>query len=178
MLRSLLAAGAGLAFALSAAADTREDAEYIANALFHDAVIDEMFGAVSDMMVPMMIGEMQRNGVELSESGSRALSAMMMDSIVALGRTSFKEMYADVYEEKVSPESLAAFRAFLETDAGRELSIAQPIIVRESSLRGEQIGFIIATNAMDNIVADIEAGRWPEGTTRSAQQELRELFVE
>lgn len=171
-------AGACLAVAVSmpACADPREDAEYVAGALFGEAVVDEMFGALSEMMVPLMMGEMQRNGIELTEAGSSVLSEMLLSSMLKRLGSSVTDMYADIYEETLSAEDLAAYRAFLETSAGRAIAKAQPRIVHEANIRGEQLGMNVALSAMDDIQADIAADNWPVGTSSAVKTELRQLF--
>lgn len=177
VLKSVAGLGAALVLAFPALADPREDAEYVAEAMFGEAVVQEMFGALGEMMVPLMMGEMQRNGVVLTEPGSRALSQMLMKSILNGLGSSVTEMYADIYEEVLAPDDLAAYRAFLETPSGRALAKAQPRIVFQANLLGEELGMDVALIAMDEIEADIRAGNWPDGTSAAVKNELRELFA-
>ncbi len=178
VLKSVAGLGAALVLAFPAAAEPREDAEYIAEALFGDVVVQEMFGALGEMMVPLMMGEMQRNGIVLTESGSRTLSEMLLNSMMKELGSSVTEMYADIYEEVLAPGDLAAYRVFLETPSGRAIAKAQPQIVFQANLLGEQLGMDVALIAMDDIEADIRAGNWPNGTSAAVKDELRELFAE
>lgn len=177
VLKSVAGLGVALVLAFPAAADPRDDAEYIAEALFGQAVVEEMFGSLGEMMVPLMMGEMQRNGIVLTEPGSRTLSEMLMNSMLKELGSSVTEMYADIYEEVLAPDDLAAYRAFLETPSGRALAKAQPRIVFQANLLGEQLGMDVALISMEAIEADIRAGNWPDGTSAVVKDELRELFA-
>ena len=158
-------------------ADPEEDARYIADSLYGADVIDVMFRGVGGLMVPMMMGEMQRNGGELSEPASRALTQMMLDALLKRSRIEMTEMYANVYSETLSPEALAAYREFLSTPAGREVAAASARIQADAMMRGEQIGQSLGFAAMEDVILKIESADWPLGTTRAAQEELRSLFV-
>ena len=71
---------------------------------------------------------------------------------------------------------MAAYRAFLETDEGREIAAQIPTMTDEGAAIGEQIGVQIGQSAMVTVLADVGADNWPEGTPTTVQRELKTLF--
>ncbi|MCI4644548.1 MAG: DUF2059 domain-containing protein [Hyphomonadaceae bacterium] len=167
-----------LAHAGKSFAERRDDAECIANAMYSKAVVDEMFGSVGELMVPLLMGEMQRNGGELSEAASKAFGEMLLKEMAERMTFQVTEMYADIYEEVLPADELASYCAFFSTDTGRAVAKIQAKLIREAALRGEQLGSELASSAVEGTIRAAQQNDWPEGTPRSAQQELQALLFE
>ena len=171
----IIAAGA-LLLPISAQADPRSDAERIVELIMSE----ETFAATGDMMAGLMVGSIQnavrQEGGSLSDAAANNLAEITVDEMMPILEESMKARSADIYLDTLSPDTLAAYRAFLETPAGVEVIAQTGMIMRESEKLGGEIANESIKTVLDGVEARIEANDWPEGTLPSSKKEIRAIF--
>lgn len=166
----------GLSYMVSAHAEPLDDAQYIVDATLSDEYLSSVMDAVANLMASGVSGEMAKNGVRLSEEASQTIVALMMPTFIEGMKVGLRDELVDVYLDYVSPKSLAAYRAFLETPAGLELLRALPEITTVSSQVGEQLGYDLGINAAGDMMKRIKSGDFPPGTSEAVRDELTAVF--
>lgn len=171
-------ASLGLSFSCmtTAQADPVEDATYIVDASLSEEYLTAIMGAMADLMASSITGEMAKTGVTLSEDASQTIVALMMPSLIQGMKDGLGDEIVEVYLDNVSSESLAAYRAFLETPAGEELMSALPEITTVSAQVGERLGYDLGIAAAGDMVQRIQAGDFPAGTSEATREELIAVF--
>lgn len=168
--------GVSLSSLTTALAGPVEDANYIVDATLSDEYLSAIMGAMADLMASSITGELAKSGFTLSEDASQTLVVLMMPSLIQGMKDGLRDEIADVYLDAVSPESLAAYRAFLETTAGNELISALPEITTVSAQVGERLGYDLGLVAAEEMVQRIQSGDFPAGTRKATRDELIALF--
>lgn len=161
-----------------AAADPEEDAAIIVDALVSEDLYVAVFEALADLMGGNIRNEFSKAGEEVSDDAIETVVSMMTEDMSSMMATDMRQGMIDVYVEMFSSETLAAYRTFLETDAGREVAALTPELTREGQKLGEGIGADIGVRAANRMQERIKAGQFPEGTLRTTQSELRALFAD
>ena len=160
-----------LLFGAPVAADPMEDAYYIVEQTATRDQYEGAFAAMADLMLGNLQNELAKNGETISDDAAdvaiQMLTAHMTDALLE----GMREPIAKAYVYNLSPDALEAYRAFLETPEGQEISMASAAIMRESLKICEQVGPAVA--AMQD---DMRNENWPAGTLKSTQFELRALF--
>lgn len=164
--------GVSLSYIMMAQAEPIDDARYIVDASLSEEYLSSVMDAMAKIMAACITGEMAKNGVMLSEEASATIVKLMKPSLIQGMRDGLRDDLVDVHLDLISPESLAAYRAFLETPAGAEIMSALPELTMVSSQIGEQLGFELGMAAADDMVIRIRAGDFPDGTSKATQEEL------
>ncbi len=157
-------------------ADPMDDALYIVDQTLTQDHLEGGFAAVADLMVGNLQNEVAKGGDTISDDAARVVSQMLSQHMIESMMEAMREPLAKAYVYNLSPESLEAYRAFIETPAGQEVIGTSGALLLESYKIGEQVGGQVAGPAVAAMQADIRADRWPEGTLKSTRAELRELF--
>ncbi|MFN7055559.1 DUF2059 domain-containing protein [Hyphomonas sp.] len=176
-MRALLAST--LAFGVIAAdgwADPAADAQVIVNMTVTEDVMAASFAAMADLIVSSFEGQAPKAGNELSPEAARFISEMMIAEMLPLLVTELRHEMARAYITTLSPESMSAFRQFLETPAGTEWAEAQGDLLRAASLIGQEVAEPVAIDAVNVMISNILAGKFPDGTPEAVQAEVRGLF--
>ncbi|MEL6725105.1 MAG: DUF2059 domain-containing protein [Pseudomonadota bacterium] len=168
--------GVSLSSMTTAFADPVEDANYIVDVSLSDEYLSSVMGAMADLMASGIIGEMAKSGITLSDEASQTIVALMMPSLIQGMKEGLRDEIVDVYLDTLSPESLAAYRTFLETPAGIELIDALPEIADVSAQAGERLGFDLGVTAANEMAQRIQSGDFPPGTSEATRNELRQVF--
>ncbi|KCZ94334.1 hypothetical protein HJO_03130 [Hyphomonas johnsonii MHS-2] len=166
-----------LAGAPGAFAEPIDDARVIVDKTVTRDQFSAAFTSIAGLMLGNMQNEVAKSGKSLSDDAAAVVVEMLTTQMVDAILERMREPLAKAYVLNLSPEAIAAYRAFLETEAGGEVAAATPQIMLESSKIGEEIGGEIAGEAVRAMVAEMEAGNWPSGTLKSTQAELRDLYV-
>ena len=157
-------------------ADPESDARYIVDATLTREYLTVVMGAMADMMSGNMTAELARNGVNISPDASDTMVKMMLPPMLDMMLEGMGDELAQVYLNEMSPESLQAYRAFLETPAGREVISSLPAISAASADVGERLGASMGMHAANEMMANIKSGNYPEGTSESVKSELSALL--
>lgn len=91
--------------------------------------------------------------------------------------TEMRQEMARAYITTLSPESISGFRQFLETPAGTQWADAQGDLLREASVIGQEVAEPVAIEAVNVMISNILAGKFPEGTPEAVQAEVRGHFT-
>lgn len=177
-LKSVIALAVLAATSTFACADPIDDATFIVDSTLTREYFAESLEQVSGLMVGFMQNELRKQGKEMSNDASEVLSDMMLEAMLEGMQAGMRSDMAEAYVLNFSPDTLAAYRAFLETPAGRELASKQGVIVAEAGKIGEEIGGELGLQAVQKITDDLAADRWPEGTLSSTKTEIANLFEE
>jgi Uncharacterized protein conserved in bacteria (DUF2059) len=165
-----------LLFGAPAVADPMEDAYYIVEQTATRDQYEGAFAGMADLMLGNLQNEVAKNGETISDDAAdvaiQLLTAHMTDALLE----GMREPLAKAYVYNLSPDALEAYRAFLETPEGQEVSMASGALMRESLKIGEQLGARIAGPAVAAMQDDMRNENWPAGTLKSTQFELRALF--
>lgn len=124
-----LAAYFALAFLVCSApaeADTRDDARRVVQILINQSVVNAMIDAIE----PLTRQALQQN---LSKGENAQLTPGSRDFITTMFLNEFRnrflpamlDEYVQIYMAELSPDELAALRAFLETPAGQSYGAKQ-----------------------------------------------------
>jgi len=159
-----------------ASAEPVEDAQYIVDATLSDEYLGAMMGAMADLMAMSIAGEMAKSGVSLSDDASETIVALMLPPMIDGMKVGLRDGLVEVYVDTVSAESLAAYRAFLETQAGGELMAALPEITTVSAQVGERVGNELGMIAATQMIQSIQSGAFPPGTSQATRDELTAVF--
>ena len=170
----LLFAAAGL----SAEAGPREDAQAIVEYTVTEEMLEATFEALSELAVGTFQNEAAKAGKLLSEDAARVLGTMMFDEMIPLLTEAMREKMAPAYVHSMSPETLADFRAFLETPSGQEWAAAQATLTREATKVAETIAVPAAAEASKRMNQDVAEDVWPAGTLASTKAEIRAFLAE
>ena len=166
----------GLCFSSMAFAEPIDDALVIVDNTIDAEQYARAFEGMGELMLGMLQNELSKEGKTISRDAGLVYVGMMTSHMTDALVAQMREPLAKAYVANLTPETLAAYRAFLETDAGREVAATKALIMRESIKIGEDIAVAVATPAVAAAQADIEADNWPAGTLKTTQVELRELF--
>ncbi|WP_084418351.1 DUF2059 domain-containing protein [Henriciella litoralis] len=176
-MRHLFAIAAG-AFLLQipAHADPRNDAERIVELTMGE----DIFAATGDLMAELMVGSIQnavrQEGGSLSDAAATNLVELLMNEMLPVLEKGMNERSVDIYLDTLSPDTLAVYRAFLETPAGLEVIEQTGTIMKESEKLGGEIANENIQTILKAVEARIEADDWPEGTLPSSKKEIRAIF--
>jgi hypothetical protein len=146
-----LAASFVLAFLVHlppAGADTRDDARRVVQILINQNVVNAMIDAIE----PLTRQALQQN---LSKGDNAQLTPGSRDVITTIFLNEFRsrflaamvDEYVQIYMAELSPDELAALRAFLETPAGLSYGAKQASLIRRGSQVGNRVGRDIGTQA-------------------------------
>jgi hypothetical protein len=176
-MRHLLVIAAGALFLqIPAQADPRRDAERIIELTMGE----EIFAATGDLMAELMVGSIQnavrQEGGSLSDAAALNLVQLLMDEMLPILDAGISERSVDIYLDTLTPDTIAAYRAFLETPAGQEVVAQTGTIMRESEKLGGEIANESIQTVLQAVEARIEANEWPEGTLPSSKKEIRTIF--
>jgi len=166
----------GICLCSAASAEPIDDARAIVNMTIDESQFQIMFDSIGDLMLGTLQNELAKEGETLSDDAGRVYVAMLTGHMVNGLSGKMQEPLAEAYVLNLSPETLTAYRAFLETEAGQEVAATQGIIMQESTKIGEQLAAPVATEAVMAAQADMENGNWPKGTLKSTQKELMDLM--
>lgn len=155
-----------------------EDALYIVDHTISRAEYEAAFVGMADLMVGNLQNEFAKGGDSISNTASETVVVMMTRHMTDALLAGMREPLAEAYVYNVSPESLAAYRAFLETPEGQEISSTNGVIALESVKIGEELAESIAIPAVTAMIEDMRDGNYPAGTLKSTQRELERLFLE
>nr|WP_070959745.1 DUF2059 domain-containing protein [Hyphomonas sp. Mor2] len=172
----VISLGVSLSSLTTASAGPIEDANYIADATFSEEYLGAIMDAMANLMASSITGELARSGITLSVDASQTLVALMMPTLIEGMKDGMRDEIAGVYLDNVSPESLAAYRAFLESAAGVELINSMPEIATVSSQVGERLGHDLGLEAAAEMIQRIQSGDFPAGTSKATRDELVALF--
>ena len=168
---------AGTALTGFAHADPMEDALVIVDNTIDANQYAKAFEGLGDLMLGTLQNELSKEGKKISRSAGQVYVKMLTSHMTDALVDQMREPLAEAYVANVSPETLAAYRAFLETEEGQEIVLTRSIILDESLKIGEDIAGVVAAPAVAAAQADMESGNWPEGTLKTTQSELRDLFL-
>tara|TARA_R110001606_G_scaffold364453_2_gene518985 strand:- start:44 stop:610 length:567 start_codon:yes stop_codon:yes gene_type:complete len=157
-------------------AEPIDDARIIVEKTVTRDQFDAAFVAMADLLLGSMQNESAKSGKPLSDDAAQVVVQMLTERMVDGMLEQMREPLAQAYMLNLSPEAISAYRRFLETDEGSEVAAITPTIMLESMKIGQEIGKNIATDAVNAMIADIEADNWPSGTLKSTQAELRSLY--
>ena len=141
---SCLAASLLVAFLIHsapAAADTRDDARRVVHILINQNVVNAMIDAIE----PLTRQAFQQG---LSKGENAQLTPASRDVITTIFLNEFRNRflavmlneYVQIYMAELSPDELAALRAFLETPAGQSYGAKQTNLMRRGSQVGSRVG--------------------------------------
>ena len=178
MKSSILSAAFGLVLIVApgAAADPVRDAEYIVDKTMTTEQFDIAFAAMADLMLSSIQNELAKQGLSISDEGGKIVVEMMVGEMSARMVEEMRVPLVDVYVNELSPEALRAYKAFLQTEHGREVVAATPNLLAETNRVSELVGGGIATEAVELMLGDMQADNWPVGTPDRLKSELRSLF--
>jgi hypothetical protein len=178
-MRTLIVGVVLFAFAgVSAEAGPREDAQAIVEYTVTEEILEASFEALSELAVGTFQNEAAKSGKILSEDAARVMGAMMFDEMIPLLTEAMRKEMASAYVYTMSPETLADFRAFLETPSGQEWASAQPQLTREATKIGQDIAVPAATEASKRMNVAVAQDVWPAGTLASTKAEIRTFLAE
>lgn len=169
-----LAITSGLA--LPASPEPMDDALYIVDAIYTRDQYKIGIDGMADILIGSFENDLQKEGLSISPDAAAVFLQMMSDNMLDMLVEGTRQPLADAYVLNLSPETLSAYRAFLETEEGQEVSANLGALTRESLRVGEMVGAEIAEPAVAGVLANMEDGEWPVGTLKSTQFELRKLF--
>ena len=159
-------------------ADPIEDARAIVELTETKELYLVAMEALGELMAGNIQNEVRKNGEEMSDAAAQFAAEFVSDIMAEEMTRRVKEPTVLAYVDNFSPEALAAYRQFLETEEGLEVASKIPLMVKEGSVIGEAIGEEVATIAVEKMIVDISEEKWPEGTSSTLKRELRELFSE
>jgi hypothetical protein len=141
---SCLAASTALAFLVCsapAAADTRDDARRVVQILINQDVVN----ATIDAIEPLTRQALQQNlskgdNAQLSPGSRDVITTMFLSEFRSRFLTAMVNEHVQVYMAELSPDELAALRAFLETPAGQSYGAKQASLVRRGTQVGSRVG--------------------------------------
>lgn len=157
-------------------ADPMDDALYVVDQTVTRDQFETAFASMSELMVGSFQNEFSKEGKTVSTDAARVLSQLLSSNMVDGLISEMREPLAAAYVENMSAHALADLRAFLETDSGQEFAASTNAIMRESVKIGEELAVTVVGPAVEAMQNDIRNERWPEGTLKSTQAELRELY--
>jgi len=166
----------GLAI-LPAEAGPRDDAQAIVEYTVTEEMLAASFDALSDLAVGTFQNEAAKSGKLLSEDAARVLGTMLFEEMIPLLTAAMREKMASAYVYTMTPETLADFRAFLETPSGQEWAAAQPALTREATKIAENIAVPAAAEASKRMNASVAEDVWPAGTLESTKAEIRTFLA-
>jgi hypothetical protein len=143
-----------------------------------EEMLEASFEALSELAVGTFQNEAAKSGKLLSEDAARVLGTMMFDEMIPLLTEAMRQKMASAYVHSMSPETLADFRAFLETPSGREWAAAQPLLTRETTKVAESVVAPVANKASERMNASIAQDIWPAGTLASTKAEIWTFLAE
>ncbi len=159
-------------------ADAREDAAFIVEMTETEEVFNSAMRAIAELMADSIQNDMRKNGVTISNDAAEVVADMLGQSMAELMVDEMQEPMIEAYLATLSPQTLHAYRLFLETDEGRELAQKQNILLNEGMKIGESIGEKVAMQAVGVMQGNIAEGVFPEGTLPSTKKELERIFAE
>jgi hypothetical protein len=176
-MKSILAVlAAALVFCPAALGEPIDDARAIVDLTTDDAKYEVMFDALGDLMLGSLQNELTKSGKIISDNAAQVY-VKMLTSHMSQGLTeSMREPLAEAYVANLSSEALAGYRVFLESEAGQEVTATQGLMIQESTKIGQDVAVPIAVAATKASLADMEAGKWPDGTLKTTQNELLSLL--
>ena len=157
-------------------AEPIDDARAIVDLTVTRDQYESVFAGMADLMLGNLQNEFRGNGQEISEDAAQVAVEMMTQKLVDGMMEYSRDPIAEIYALYYSPKALNDYRAFLETDSGKEIIAKLPAVTAEGTKMGSMIGGQIASNIMESVVEDMRADKWPEGTLMSTKAELRILF--
>ncbi len=160
----------------AAHAEPIDDARAIVELTVDESQFELIFDAMGDLMLSALQNELANSGKAISEDAAKVYVALLTKHMASGLSGKMQEPLAEAYALNLSPDTLAAYRAFLETDAGREVAATQSLILQESTKIGEELAPPVATDAIIATMEDMKAGNWPEGTLKTTQKELWDLL--
>lgn len=155
-----------------ASADPREDAAYIASQIQSDDVLDAQMEAVGDLMVPLILDEFRKSGVELSRQSTIMFSEIFLEEMSKVFKEGMREAYATAALKNSTPEVLADFRTFLESESGQEWAAVQGPLLRDLTKLAETVGMDAGLNSIPPV---LERLKGPEGNAFD-EADLAELI--
>lgn len=158
---------------LPAGAGPRDDAQAIVEYTITEDMLRASFEALSELAVGTFQNEAAKSGKLLSEDAARVLGVMMFDEMIPLLTESMRKEMSSAYVHSMSPDTLADFRAFLETPSGQEWAAAQSTLTRETTKVAANIVAPIAREASIRMNKAIANDDWPAGTLASTKAEIR-----
>ena len=158
------------------AQDNINDAQYVVDQLISEELFQAAMQSTANLMAGSLQNEVSKQGKELSDNGAAILSDWMASYMASSMVMLMREDLVKVYEANFSPETLAAYRAFLQTPAGQDIAKAQTLLVKEGEAIGLKYGERVAIDAINKISMSIKADTWPEDTPTVIKEELALLF--
>lgn len=159
-----------------AAASPEADATAIAEYTMTDELFAVQMEGVAGLVADSIVGEFRRAGTSLSDESAQVLTAMFLPLLAAGMGTDMRAGSADALVQLASPEALAAYRAFLETPEGQEIAAIIPAYSRAQIVLGEQVGAGLGESTVQAAVAEMQADRFPIGTSPAVKAELKRVF--
>ncbi|WP_321489496.1 hypothetical protein [uncultured Hyphomonas sp.] len=157
-------------------ADPMEDALYIVDTTVNSEQLEIVYAGLGDLMLASLENELAKEGLTITKDAGgvyvKMLTSHMTDAVVE----AMREPLAEAYVVNLSPEALAAYRGFLETEAGQEVARNQNTLVKEATKIGENLAVPVATMAVQATKEDMKLGNWPQDTLRTTQNELLTLM--
>jgi hypothetical protein len=155
-----LAASLALAALLAcppAKADTRADARRVVQILINQNVVNAMIDAIE----PLTRQALQQNlssgeNAQLSPGSRDVITTMFLDEFRRRFLTAMTDEYVQIYMLELTPDELAALRAFLETPAGQSFGAKQANLIRRGSQVGSRVGRDIGAAAARMIAERLE----------------------
>ncbi len=159
-----------------AVADPLQDAESIVEATILPETFEAAFEAIGGLMVGNIQNEVRQSGEEMSPEAAQLFSRLFMTASSHAMVEQMKEPMVEAYVANLSPQTLADYRAFLETPSGAEFIAAQPALMAEGARIGEAIGAQIALPALEIMKVQLAEGDVPPGTLKTVENELKNLL--
>ena len=172
----LITAGIACLFMQPALADPLDDATYIVEQTVSDEYVTEIMSSMAELMAAGIVGELSQQGHRLSNDAADTIVELMMPTLVSGMSDEMRAGTVEIYREHMSPESLAAYRKFLESPAGQETIVLLPVLARAGAALGEEIGPVVGQQAAMEMFRRISSGQWPDGTSGRVKAELKGLM--
>ena len=156
--------------------EPRDDAAYIAEALYNDDVIEVSFSAMGELMGYAMIAEFKKQGIEVTTQASEVIAAMLLDGLLEIAGPEMRSLYADAYRRQYTEGELKAYRSFLESEAGQRIAIGNSEFIRDTTKRAEAVGMNLDVTAAERMIENIAVQYFPEGTNSEVIKEIESLY--
>ncbi len=157
-------------------ADPIDDARIIADAQLEPETLRANISSAGEILVGYLKNGFAEEGLTISEEAAAVFFEMFMDSLLEVMIETAREPLAEAYMLNISPDSLAAYSAFLQTPAGQEVIGSQAVMVAEMANILERASMQLAEPAMEVVLDEMAQQNFPDGTLKSTEHELKTLF--